>query len=93
MKYSTLPRLLLATALLATTALTACNTGNDSGATNVERGSEKNRDADQLNTATASADSATSGLSPDTSTAPSTREVYEGAADREDRNNDGMTDK
>lgn len=92
MKYSSTPRLMIAAALLATASLTACNTGNDAGDTNVERGSQKNRDSDQLNTATSSSDSATSGLQRDTSHAPSNRQVYEGAADRKDRNNDGLAD-
>ncbi|MBO0357114.1 hypothetical protein J0X19_04080 [Hymenobacter sp. BT186] len=93
MKYSTLPRLLVATALLATPALTSCNTGNKSGDTNVEQDAAKDNDADAMQPTGTGGDEATSGMNNDTSTAPSNREVYEGAADRVDRNNDGMTDK
>ena len=91
MKYSSTPRLLLA-ALLTTASLSACNTGNDSGATNVERGSEKNKDSNQQKMATSSSDSATSGLQRNTTQTPTTRQVYEEAADRKDRNNDGIAD-
>lgn len=93
MKYSLLPRLLVAAALLTTTSLTSsCNTGNDTGDTNVERDAAKDNDSDELQAGTSSGDSATSGTRPDTSSAPSTRQVYEEAADRKDRNNDGMAD-
>jgi predicted small secreted protein len=92
MKYSLLPRLLVAAALLTTTSLTSCNTGNDTGDTNVERDAAKDNDSNDLQTGTAAGDSATSGTRPDTSTAPSTRQVYEEAADRKDRNNDGIAD-
>lgn len=93
MKYFLLPRLLVAAALFAAPALTACNTGNETGATNVESDAAKDNDPDAMQASAANADSTTSGLNPDTSTAPTNREVYEGAADRVDRNNDGMADK
>lgn len=93
MKYSMLPRLLVAATLLAAPALTACNTGTKSGDTNVETDSAKDNDADAMQPTGTGGDEATSGMSTDTSTAPSNREVYEGAAERPDRNNDGMTDK
>lgn len=93
MKYSMLPRLLVAAVLFTAPALTACNTGNETGATNVESDAAKDNDPDAMQASAGSADSATAGLSADTSTAPTNREVYEGAADREDRNNDGMSDK
>ncbi|HEX8424831.1 hypothetical protein [Hymenobacter sp.] len=92
MKYSSTPRLLVAAALLATASLTACNTGNDTGDTNVERDSYKDNDSNDMQSSAANSDSSTSGLQRDTTHAPSTRQVYEGAADRIDRNNDGIAD-
>jgi len=92
MSYSLLPRLLVAATLLTTASLTACNTGTESGATNVERDGAKDNDPDALQPSGTGGDAATSGQTRDTSTAPSNREVYEGAAERVDRNNDGMAD-
>ncbi|MBC8084896.1 MAG: hypothetical protein H7Z21_16990 [Hymenobacter sp.] len=92
MSHFFLPRLLAAAALLTTVSLTACNTGDGTGATNVESGDNKSNDPTALQPATSGDDSATSGLRPDTSRTPSTRQVYEEAADRIDRNNDGIAD-
>lgn len=89
MKRISLPSLLAAAALLAATALTACDTGTDKGATNVERGDYKRKDPDPgLST---SSDSAVGGMQRQPG-APTGRQVYEGAADRKDRNNDGLAD-
>ncbi|UOQ65705.1 hypothetical protein [Hymenobacter volaticus] len=92
MKYSSTPRLLIAAALLATASLTACNTGNDTGDTNVERDSYKDNDSNDMQASSSASDSATAGLQRDTSNTPSNRKVYEDAADRKDRNNDGLAD-
>ncbi len=89
MKRLSLPRL-LAVALLAPAALTACNTGTNTGDTNVEAGVHKSSDPDP-GQATLS-DSATSGLRRDTTRTPTGRQVYENAADAKDRNNDGVAD-
>ncbi len=84
MNYSLLPRLLVAAALLSSTALASCHTGNDTGENNTERNSLKNKDSDRLQTSGSSGDSATSGTQPNSEKTPSTREVYEQAADRVD---------
>ncbi|WP_375436992.1 hypothetical protein [uncultured Hymenobacter sp.] len=92
MKYSFTPRLLVVAALLTAASLTSCNTGSDSGATNVERDSYKDNDSDDMQASASGSDSATAGLQRDTTRTPSNRQVYEGAADRKDRNNDGLAD-
>ncbi|WP_139925631.1 hypothetical protein [Hymenobacter sp. DG01] len=92
MKTSVFLRLIAATALLAG-PLTACNTGNEAGDTNVERGAAKDLGMDtNMPSQNPSADSATSGMNRDTMKTPTGRQVYEGAADRKDRNNDGLAD-
>ena len=88
MKRSLLPGL-LATALLTAT-LTACDTGTKAGDTNVEDSEYKDKEGNHGQTT--QADSTTSSLQTDTSNNPTGREVYEGAADRKDRNNDGIAD-
>lgn len=88
MKHS-LPRV-LAVLLLASAALTACNTGTKSGDTNVEAGTNKSSDPDPGQSTTS--DSATSGLQRDTSRTPTGRQLYENAANAKDRNNDGVAD-
>ena len=92
MKNSSFPRRLMAAVLLSTLSLAACNTGGSTGATNVESGANKDNDPAALQPATAADDSATAGLRADTSRGPSNREVYEDAARRVDRNNDGIAD-
>lgn len=92
MKTSVFLRIIAATALLAG-PLTACNTGNEAGDTNVERGSAKDLGMDtNMPGQNLGADSATSGLSADTAKTPTGRQVYEQGADRKDRNNDGLAD-
>ena len=87
-----LPRLLsLALALLLAGSLAACNTGTDTGATNVERGDDKSLDPADMRPNNAGADSATAGLTPDSSRT-SIRDQYENAANAQDRNRDGLAD-
>lgn len=91
MKTSVFLRFITAAVLLAG-PLTACNTGNEAGDTNVERGSAKDLGVEPTSPQNASADSATSGLSADTAKTPTGRQVYEEGASRKDRNNDGLAD-
>ena len=77
--------------LLLTGLLSACNTGTDTGSTNVERGSNKSMDPADMRPNNAGADSATAGLTPDTARVTG-REQYENAADAQDRNRDGLAD-
>ncbi|UYZ62849.1 hypothetical protein [Hymenobacter weizhouensis] len=81
----------LAAALLLTSSLVACNTGTEAGDTNVERGAVKTKDPSASQSSTVTGDSATSGTARQ-NPGPSNRKVYEDAADRKDRNNDGLAD-
>lgn len=93
MKTSASLRLLAAAALLLTAPLTACNTGTEAGDTNVERGSQKDKDpAAALTQGQVNGDSTTAGIKTENENAPTGREVYEDAANRKDRNNDGIAD-
>lgn len=89
MKRFTFPSLLAAVALLAATALSSCDTGTEKGATNVERGDYKTKDPDPGRST--NGDSVAGGVQrqPD---APTGRDVYEDAADRKDRDNNGLAD-
>ncbi|MCA8831764.1 hypothetical protein [Hymenobacter pini] len=82
----------LAVAALLICSLSACNTGSNSGDTNVERGAEKSFDPATQQKATVADDSAASGLQRDTAAGPTGRQQYESATDRKDRNNDGIAD-
>jgi predicted small secreted protein len=82
----------LAAAVLLAASVSACNTGSNSGDINVERSAEKSNDPATQQTATLAADSATSGLRPDTAALPTGRQQYESATERKDRNNDGIAD-
>ncbi|WP_400193437.1 hypothetical protein [Hymenobacter sp. B81] len=75
-------------ALLLAAALPACNTGTESGATNVERGPDKNTDPG-ARTAAGGVDSAR--VRRDTATSQQVRQ-YEQASESKDRNNDGIAD-
>ncbi|SDX79287.1 hypothetical protein [Hymenobacter psychrophilus] len=81
----------LAAALLLTGFLTACNTGNENGATNVELGDNKSLDPGARRPDNQGADSVTSGLQPDTS-GVTLEQQYKNAADTHDRNRDGLAD-
>ncbi|MFD2787723.1 hypothetical protein [Hymenobacter rubripertinctus] len=80
-----------AAALLLTGLLSACNTGTDTGSTNVERGDNKSLDPAALHPDNAGADSATAGLRADTNRTTGRRQ-YEKAANAKDRNHDGIAD-
>lgn len=82
----------LAAAVLLLSLVSACNTGTDTGATNVERGAEKSLDPASRQNATLAADSAASGLSRDTSAGPTGRQQYEQAGQTTDRDHDGLAD-
>lgn len=81
----------LAAVLLLTGSLTACNTGNENGATNVELGDNKSLDPGAQRPDNQGADSATSGLQADTSRT-TLEQQYKNAADTPDRNRDGLAD-
>ncbi len=81
----------LAAVLLLTGSLTACNTGNEDGATNVERGSNKELDPMARRPDNMGDDSAAAGLKPDTSRV-TLEQQYKNAADKPDRNRDGLAD-
>jgi len=91
MKLPVFLRPLVAAALL-TSLVSACNTGTETGATNVERGAEKSLDPAAHQNATLAADSATSGLSRDTTGGPTGRQQYEQAGETTDRDHDGLAD-
>jgi hypothetical protein len=82
----------LGAAVLLTGLVSACNTGTETGATNVERGAEKSLDPATRQNATLAADSATSGLSRDTTGGPTGRQQYEQAGETTDRDHDGLAD-
>ncbi|UOQ78537.1 hypothetical protein MUN84_08285 [Hymenobacter sp. 5516J-16] len=83
----------MAAAVLLTTSLTACNTGDKAGDTNVERSEAKDPGMDtNMPSQNPGADSATSGTDRNTKKTPTGREVYEDGANRKDRNNDGLAD-
>ena len=81
----------LAVAGTLTFVLAACSSGTNDGDVNVERGSNK-----VMVTAspdgTMGADSATAGLSRDTTGQPTGKELYKAAGDAKDRNHDGLAD-
>ncbi|MBT9394724.1 hypothetical protein KLP40_16260 [Hymenobacter sp. NST-14] len=78
-------------ALLLTGLLAACNTGTDTGATNVERGADKSLDPAALRPSNPGADSATAGLQAD-SNRTTGRQQYEKSGSAKDRNHDGIAD-
>ena len=81
-----------AVACVLTATLSACSSGTKEGDTNVERGSTKKRPTDLPNDATSNGDSATSGLSRDTTRVVTGRDLYKAAGDAKDRNHDGIAD-
>lgn len=83
------PALLAAFCLSA--SLMSCNTGTEAGDTNVESGAVKTKDPGAAQPSTVADDSITSGTSRQ-NPGPSNRQIYEDAANRKDRNNDGIAD-
>lgn len=82
----------LGVAFVLTGLLTACNTGTESGATNVENGADKSLDPALRQSATVGADSATAGLQQDTAAGPTNRQQYERAGEATDHDRDGLAD-
>jgi hypothetical protein len=80
----------LGAALLLSAALSACNTGTESGDTNVERGDDKIALDPGARHPTGGVDS--SRMQRDTAVSQQER-IYEGGSERKDRNNDGKADE
>ncbi|TGE19943.1 hypothetical protein [Hymenobacter elongatus] len=74
--------------LLASASLTACNTGTDSGDTNVENGADKTKDPDPGQMST----SDTNGSAGDTAKVTTGKDLYNHAGEAVDRDNDGVED-
>ena len=87
----------LAIACALTASLSACSSGTNEGDTNVEVGHEKARPTThgtdgEGGTGVANGDSTTAGISRDTSTRPTGKELYKAAGEAKDRNHDGLAD-
>jgi hypothetical protein len=74
--------------LLASASLTACNTGTDSGDTNVERGDDKTKDPAPGERSSSN----TNGTASDTAKVTTGKDLYDHAGEAKDRNNDGIED-
>jgi hypothetical protein len=85
------PLRLLVLACATTAALSACNTGTDTGATNVERSADKTGPEATKNGDPAG-DSVTSGLRRAPDRKVTGREQFENADQTVDRNHDGLAD-
>jgi hypothetical protein len=81
----------VAVALALTASLSACSSGTKEGDTNVERGYTKKGPAAGQD-GVANGDSATAGLSRDTTHRPTGKELYKAAGEATDRNHDGIAD-
>ncbi|RYY16069.1 MAG: hypothetical protein EOO36_11715 [Cytophagaceae bacterium] len=85
----TLRLLALATALPL--ALSACNTGGNTGDTNVESGSAK-KGPTAPQDGTHNGDSLAAGIPRDTTNRPTGKELYKAADRSTDKNHDGLAD-
>lgn len=83
---------LLALAAAFPLALSACNTGGNTGDTNVESGAAKKMEENAPQPA-ANADSLAAGLARDTTNRPTGKEQFDNAAKSRDRDHDGLADK
>jgi hypothetical protein len=95
---------LLALAAALPLALSACNSGNKPGDTNVEKGSNKDIESndepsrtsadngDAMSQGPANGDSLTAGIPRDTTNRPTGKELYKAADRAKDRNHDGIAD-
>ena len=72
-------------------SLSACSSGTKEGDTNVERGYNKKGPAATAD-GVANGDSATAGLSRDTTQHPTGKDLYKAASSAKDRNHDGLAD-
>ena len=80
-----------AVACAITATFSACSSGTKEGSTNVERGYTKKGPAAGQD-GVAGGDSATAGLSRDTTNRPTGKDLYKAAGDAKDRNHDGIAD-
>lgn len=85
----TLRLLVLAAALPL--ALSACNSGGDTGDTNVEQGSAK-KGPTAPQDGTSNGDSLAAGIPRDTTNRPTGKELFKAADRAKDRNHDGIAD-
>jgi hypothetical protein len=95
---------LLSLAAALPLALSACNSGTQAGDTNVEKGSAKDLESnnmpsrtskdngDAANLSSNNADSLTAGLTRDTTNRPTGKELFKAADKAKDRNHDGIAD-
>ena len=83
-------RLLALTAALPL-ALSACNTGGNTGDTNVETGASKKM-TDNHPDRPMNGDSMAAGIARDTSGQPTGKQLYDNAAQAKDKNHDGLAD-
>ena len=80
-----------AVACAFTATFSACSSGTKDGDTNVERGYTKKGPAAPTD-GVANGDSATAGLSRDTTHQTTGKDLYKAAGDAKDRNHDGIAD-
>ncbi len=81
----------LAVACVLAASLSACSSGTKDGDTNVERGYNKKGPAAGQD-GVAGGDSATAGLTRDTTSQPTGEDLYKAAGNAKDRNHDGLAD-
>ena len=82
---------LLALAAALPLALSACNTGGNTGDTNVESGAAKKMTDNHPDTPM-NGDSLAAGISRDTTNRPTGKELYNNANMAKDKNHDGLAD-
>ena len=82
---------LLALAAAFPLALSACNTGGNTGDTHVESGSAK-KGPNAPQDGTHNGDSLAAGIPRDTTNRPTGKELYKAADRAKDRNHDGLAD-
>lgn len=82
---------LLALATALPLALSACNTGGNTGDTNVEKGSAKKMEENAAQQPT-NGDSLAAGIQRDTTSRPTGKELFDNASKSKDKNHDGLAD-
>jgi len=82
---------LLALATTLPLALSACNTGGNTGDTNVEKGSAKKME-ENAPQQPVNGDSMAAGIPRDTTNRPTGKELFDNAAKSKDKNHDGLAD-
>jgi len=83
---------LLALAAAFPLALSACNTGGNTGDTNVESGAAKKME-ENAPQQPANGDSLAAGIARDTTNRPTGKEQFDNAAKSRDRDHDGLADE